>query len=432
MRLKSSSWKRNGIIKAGANMNSIFKSHFEKIDINDGLRRFKGGNIGEDDIKADRFGVDVFEDGVAVDLTGCTVSAYFIRPSQETSTITGTAKGKQAYVNLKEECYRYPGGYTLALKLTYDGISRTVAIFDGHVLQTKTDSVIDNDHVIPSLEEIYAAIDEVEAATVAANAAALSIENMTVVADTLEPGKAATVAKGRNGDRGIQIRFGIPKGDKGTTFHNGTAITGTSVTPTAYATGIENALVGDLYANTGTDDANAGNIYECTTGGDASTALWVYKTNWRGVPGAGSVSTVDGLQPGGDGDVALHAVRTVSQSLSASEKTQARKNIGLDDSSIETIVHGVVDSDIDALENKFQSGALSVAAEAGVVSTQQVTFPTAFASTPAVMVVLNSNATAVLNGGSCASSGVSATGFTVNVFRPTAGNVPVRWLAFIP
>lgn len=422
MRLKSSSWKRNGIIKAGANMNSIFKSHFEKIDINDGLRRFKGGNIGEDDIKADRFGVDVFEDGVAVDLTGCTVSAYFIRPSQETSTITGTAKGKQAYVNLKEECYRYPGGYTLALKLTYDGISRTVAIFDGHVLQTKTDSVIDNDHVIPSLEEIYAAIDEVEAATVAANAAALSIENMTVVADTLEPGKAATVAKGRNGDRGIQIRFGIPKGDKGTTFHNGTAITGTSVTPTAYATGIENALAGDLYANTGTDDANAGNIYECTTGGNASTALWVYKTNWRGVPGAGSVSTVDGLQPGGDGDVALHAVRTVAQTLSSSEKTQVQKNIGL----------GSVLTDIDALESKFQTGAVTVAAEAGVVSTQEITFATPFTYSPAVVVCLNTNATAVLKGGNCASSGISQTGFTINVYRETAGNVPVRWFAFMP
>jgi hypothetical protein len=420
-------------------MDSIYKAHFEKIDINDGLRRFKGGNIGEDDIKADRFGVDVFEDGVAVDLTGCTVSAYFIRPSQETATITGTAKGNQAYVNLKEECYKYPGGYSLALKLTHNGVSRTVAIFDGHVLQTKTDSVIDNDHVIPSLEEIYAAIDAVEAATDAANAAALSIERMTVVADTLEPGMSATVYKGRNGERGIQIRFGIPKGDKGMSIYNGAAITGTSVTPTAYATGIENALVGDLYANTGTDDANTGNLYECVQGGNASTALWVYKTNWRGAPGSGSVSTVDGVQPGGDGNVSLNAVRTVAQTLSESEKTQVQTNIGLTSSDISTIARSAVQSsidtindDIDALENKFQTGTVSVAVESDAVATQTVTFPKAFAYTPAVVVCLNTNASAVLKGGSCAPSGISATGFTINAYRPTVGNVPVRWIAFVP
>jgi hypothetical protein len=172
----------------------------------------------------------------------------------------------------------------------------------------------------------------------------------------------------------------------------------------------------------------------------------VYKTNWRGAPGAGSVSTVDGLQPGGDGDVALHAVRTVSQSLSASEKTQARTNIGLDDTSIETIVHGVVDGDIDALEsdvselennvaeleNKFQTGTASVAVESDAVATQTVTFPKAFASTPAVVVCLNTNASAVLKGGSCAPSGISANGFTINAYRPTVGNVPVRWISFVP
>lgn len=82
------------------------------------------------------------------------------------------------------------------------------------------------------------------------------------------------------------------KGDAGTagTGNNwtaGNAITGTSTTPTAYATGITLAQVGDMYINTGALP-NTGYIYKCTVGGNASTALWVYIANIRGADGAGS------------------------------------------------------------------------------------------------------------------------------------------------
>ena len=83
------------------------------------------------------------------------------------------------------------------------------------------------------------------------------------------------------------------------------AITGTSTTPTAYATGIASALAGDLYLYTGNDNANIGNVYTCTQGGDASTSLWAYVTNWRGAPGSGAVSTVNNFQPDQEGNVNL-------------------------------------------------------------------------------------------------------------------------------
>ena len=394
--------------------------------------------------------IEVMDGEGKADLTGMTVTGQFERgDGSRVPYESATINNNVVNVTIPEACYNVSGAFVAFVRLTSENgyVRRTILRIAGRIEPQSDGPLVDPGHTLPTMDELLAKLEAMERATEATNQAiasantaaqaaseaATSIDNMTVVADTLEPGQEATVAKGRNGERGMQLRFGLPKGDRGSTVYNGTAITGTSVTPTAYATGIENALVGDLYANTGTDDADAGNIYECTKGGNEASALWVYKTNWRGVPGAGNVSSVDGVQPGGNGNVALHAVRTVSQSLSLSEKTRARANIGLDDPSIATIVTNTVGADIYALKNKFQSGALTVAVtEDGKVATQRVDFPTAFESVPAVMVVINSNASLVLNGGNCSASGVDAQGFTVNAFRTTAGNLPVRWLAFVP
>lgn len=64
-------------------------------------------------------------------------------------------------------------------------------------------------------------------------------------------------------------------------WYTGTAITGTSTTPTAFSnSGIADAKVGDMYLNT-----NTSNVYKCTTGGAASAAKWVYTGNIKGSTG---------------------------------------------------------------------------------------------------------------------------------------------------
>ena len=71
------------------------------------------------------------------------------------------------------------------------------------------------------------------------------------------------------------------QGTAGSKWYTGTAITGTSTTPTAFSgSGITNAAVNDQYLNTST-----GNTYICTTAGNASTALWKYTGNIKGVQG---------------------------------------------------------------------------------------------------------------------------------------------------
>jgi len=72
----------------------------------------------------------------------------------------------------------------------------------------------------------------------------------------------------------------------GNNWYTGTAITGTSTTPAAYATGIEAAQVGDMYLNNG-ELPNTGRAYVCTLGGNADTALWKYSCLLRGADGNG-------------------------------------------------------------------------------------------------------------------------------------------------
>ena len=67
------------------------------------------------------------------------------------------------------------------------------------------------------------------------------------------------------------------------TWYTGTAITGTSTTPTTFSgSGISNATAGDMYLNTSTN-----NTYQCTLGGAPSVALWKYVDNIGGGDGRG-------------------------------------------------------------------------------------------------------------------------------------------------
>ena len=126
------------------------------------------------------------------------------------------------------------------------------------------------------------------------------------------------------------------KGDDYTPFY-GTAITGTSTTPSTYATGIELAEIGDRYLYNGSTDSEVGNEYICTLEGNASTALWRYLRNTRGPAGSGNVNSVDSVMPDAGGDVALSALRYIVQTLTAPQIAQVFANLGLGDSATKTV-----------------------------------------------------------------------------------------------
>ena len=94
---------------------------------------------------------------------------------------------------------------------------------------------------------------------------------------------------GPQGDPGIQGPQGAvgPKGSRseerslGTHCKTRTTPTHTNTTDTASKdSGIQNALVNDLYLNTSNS-----NIYKCTVAGNPSAAKWVYVGNIKGLKG---------------------------------------------------------------------------------------------------------------------------------------------------
>ena len=116
----------------------------------------------------------------------------------------------------------------------------------------------------------------------------------TATVSALAAGATPTVsiqASGEDIAKVFGFTFGIPKGDQGdagtgNNWYVGTAITGTSTTETAYATGIESAAVGDMYLNNG-ELPDTGRAYRCTVAGNATTAKWVYSCLLRGADGSG-------------------------------------------------------------------------------------------------------------------------------------------------
>lgn len=74
-------------------------------------------------------------------------------------------------------------------------------------------------------------------------------------------------------------------GTVGSIWYTGTGITGTSTTPTIFSgSGVTSANATDMYLNSST-----GNVYQCATGGDATTAEWVFvialggTASWAGI-----------------------------------------------------------------------------------------------------------------------------------------------------
>lgn len=144
---------------------AINKENFRRVELATGIVRDSlPVVIGEGDIEADRFGVEVFRGAgdTPTDLTGMDCTGYFIRQTGDTVVITGTVDGNRAWVDLPQACYAYEGQFSLAIKLADGDVTGTMRIVDGVVLRTTTDTVVDPGTIIPSVEALIAAIEAAE------------------------------------------------------------------------------------------------------------------------------------------------------------------------------------------------------------------------------------------------------------------------------
>lgn len=98
------------------------------------------------------------------------------------------------------------------------------------------------------------------------NGAAATVSVGTVT--SIPHGATATITNEGTTANAI-LNFSLPTGNA---WYVGTGITGTSTTATVFSgSGVSNAGVGDMYLNKAT-----GNTYQCTVGGSASVAKWVF------------------------------------------------------------------------------------------------------------------------------------------------------------
>lgn len=162
-----------------------------RVDLDKGIKKtYLDTVFATEDDKAHRFDVSLYLNKIPLELSsGAKVSAYFIRYCDNgTFMLDGTANGNVASVILKKECYNKSGAFALIIKVTEDGVTSTVFYGEGSMFASRTDTIIDPENIIPSLEELLAQIDNMEKAAEETRAATEAAKDATEVA------KAATTA----------------------------------------------------------------------------------------------------------------------------------------------------------------------------------------------------------------------------------------------
>lgn len=210
------------------------------------------------DKNAHTFELSLYRGTQEMDLSGASAQGYFIRADGYTIPITGAISGNVVTLTLSESCYYVVGNFNLIIKVSIGEIRKSVFWGNGYVVRSMTDAIVDEENVIPSLDELLAQIAAAESAAKAANqaasaarsaatsaaqaasaagtnasaansaanaataaasaasAAATKINDMTITATGLAAGAAPT-AEMTEVDGHYNIVLGLPKGDKGDT-----------------------------------------------------------------------------------------------------------------------------------------------------------------------------------------------------------------------
>lgn len=209
-----------------------------------------------DDKNAHIFELSLYRGAEEMDLSGASAQGYFIRADGYTVPITGTISGNVVTLTLLDGCYYIVGNFNLIIKVSIGESRKSVFWGNGYVVRSMTDAIVDEENVIPSLDELLAQIAATESAAKAANQAASAansaatsaaqaasaadanasaansaanaataaasaateaatkIDDMTITATGLAAGAAPT-AKLNVVDGHYNIVLGLPKGDKG-------------------------------------------------------------------------------------------------------------------------------------------------------------------------------------------------------------------------
>lgn len=140
--------------------------------------------------------VTVTDNGAKPNLAGARVTAYFNRADNACVPVQGTIQDNVASVTLVNECYAVPGPMVGLFRLsTTDGVILTASMLRFTVGPGPADATVDPGHIIPSLDDLLAQIDEMEKGTQAANTAASSANTAAGKANTAASNADAATSK---------------------------------------------------------------------------------------------------------------------------------------------------------------------------------------------------------------------------------------------
>ena len=273
--------------------------------------------------------------GEPVDLTGWTVTASVVRQDQATVMMAGRTVGDAAEVTLEAPCYSQSGGFTLSVAIGREQQLITIFCGRGDVTRTRTDSLVDPGHTIPSVDEIIAqyglmktAVQNTDAAAKRADDAASGAQKIANdVQKKLDNGEfvGATGPQGEKGEPGAQG----PRGEKGDTGERGpqgeTGATGPQGPQGETGAIGPQGPRGETGATgpQGPKGKDGEVTFESLTDEQ--------KASLRGEPGAKGEKGEKG-DPGRDAP--QEAVLYTAQTLNDAQKTQARENIGAADAAM--------------------------------------------------------------------------------------------------
>lgn len=116
------------------------------------------GNLFSQDNQGNLIGVEVFDNGEPVSLSG-TVSANIIRADGGTVSATGTLSGNKCSVVLPAAAYAVPGLATIVIKLTSSGVVTTLLALVVTIYRASTDTAVDPGTVMPSIQSLIQQIN---------------------------------------------------------------------------------------------------------------------------------------------------------------------------------------------------------------------------------------------------------------------------------
>lgn len=118
-------------------------------------------------------------------LTGYTATYYLEREDGVRVPVDGTIDGDTVKITLTEPCYRVPGSYNGLLRISNaeTGERRTILRMSGRIVSEGAGPILDEESVIPSVEDIIAQLEAMEKAIEATEAAIETAEAAAENAD---------------------------------------------------------------------------------------------------------------------------------------------------------------------------------------------------------------------------------------------------------